>query len=227
MSGFNRLIAVVAACMLLGPLIPVQAQTRKGDVFMAEGRLHEAKKEWDAALESYRKAAAEDPTDPVYQLAVDKCRIQAGQAHVEKGLNLRSQGWLADSLIEFQKANAIDPGSAIALQELKQVLALTLGQTSGKDETDKTSRLLDVPELRPSTPGVIDLKMTGKSKTIFETVARYAGMNLLWDPDYAAPQHDIFTVNFKDATLDQALDSVAAMTKSTWRRLSPTIIYVK
>src|SRR5580658_8252261 len=111
MSGFNRLIVVAACCALFGPFVHLQAQTKKGDVFLAEGRVHEAKKEWDAALECYRKAADEDPTDPVYQVAVDKGRLQAAQAHVEKGLTIRSQGRLGDALVEFQKAYAINPGS--------------------------------------------------------------------------------------------------------------------
>jgi general secretion pathway protein D len=248
MSRFNRLVVVLACSTLFGPLTPVQAQTKKGDVFMAQGRLHEAKKEWDAALESYRKAAAEDPTDPVYQVAVDKGRLQAAQTHVEKGLTIRSQGRLADSLVEFQKAYAINPGSAIASQELhdtQQMIlretkrlqetgkeappeekALTPGQAAEKEETDKISRMLAVPELRPSTPGVVDLKITGKTRTIFETVAKYAGLNLLWDPNYTVPAHDLFAVDFKDATLDEALDHVALITKSNWKRLSPTVIFV-
>jgi general secretion pathway protein D len=248
MSGFNRLVVVLACCTLLGPLTRVQAQTKKGDVFLAEGRLHEAKKEWDAALECYQKAVAEDPTDPVYQVAADKGRLQSAQAHVEKGLTIRSQGRLADALVEFQKAYAINPGSAIAPQELHdtqqmilretkrvqetgkeappEVRALTPGQTAEKEETDKISRMLPVPELRASTPGVVDLKITGKTKTIFETVAKYAGINVLWDSNYAAPVHDIFTVDFKDATLDEALDHIALITKSNWKRLSPTVIFV-
>jgi general secretion pathway protein D len=239
---------VVACCTLFGPLTPVQAQTKKGDVFLAEGRLHEAKKEWDAALECYRKAAAEDPTDAVYQIAVDKGRLQAAQAHVEKGLTIRSQGRLGDSLVEFQKSYAINPGSAIAAQELHdtqqmilretkrvqetgkeapaEVKALTPWQAAEKEETDKISRMLPVPELRPNTPGVVDLKITGKTKTIFETIAKYAGINLLWDSNYSAPAHDTFTVDFKEATLDEALDHIALITKSNWKRLSPTVILV-
>jgi general secretion pathway protein D len=248
MSRFNRLIAAVACCTLLGPLTPVQAQTKKGDVFLAEGRLHEAKKEWDAALEFYQKAAAEDPTNPVYQVAVDKGRIHAAQAHVEKGLTIRSQGRLGDALVEFEKAYAINPGSLIAEQELHdtqqmilretkrvqetgkeappEIRALTPGEAAEKEETDKIARMRRVPELRPSTPGVVDLKITGKTKTIFETVAKYAGLNVLWDSNYTLPAHDIFTVDFKDAALDEALDHIALITKSNWKRLSPTVIFV-
>jgi general secretion pathway protein D len=248
MSFFNRLTAVICFFTLSGLVFPAHAQTKKGDKFLAEGRLHEAKKEWDAALESYRKAQAEDPTDPVYQVAVDKGRLQAAQAHVEKGMTIRSQGRLADSLVEFQKAYAINPGSIVAAQELEETQqmlererqrvqetgkeaapeqrALTPGQAAQKEEDDRIGRMLAVPELVPTRPGTIDLKMTGKTKTLFETLAKYSGINVLWDPDFTAPANDSFTIDFKAATLDQAFDQIAAMSKSSWKRLSPTVVFV-
>ena len=45
-----RFIVAVAIATLLGPMLPLEARTRKGDKFLSEGRSHEAKKEWDAAL---------------------------------------------------------------------------------------------------------------------------------------------------------------------------------
>src|SRR5215469_8469891 len=104
MSRFNRLTAVICVLAMLGPALPLEAKTRKGDHYLAEGRTHEAKKEWDAALEAYEKALSEDPAELVYQMAVEKTRFQAGQVHIDRGLKLRAQGQLAEALIEFQKA---------------------------------------------------------------------------------------------------------------------------
>ena len=89
---FNRLTAIVMTAMLLGPMLPLEARTKKGDKFLAEGRLHEQKKEWDAALENYEKALSEDPADILYQMASTKVHFQAGQSHIDKGLKLRSEG---------------------------------------------------------------------------------------------------------------------------------------
>src|SRR3954463_390070 len=52
MSFFNRLTAVFLAALLVAPMAPLQARTRKGDKSLADGRAHEAKREWDAALEA-------------------------------------------------------------------------------------------------------------------------------------------------------------------------------
>src|ERR1035438_9689190 len=134
---FNRLTAVVLTAALLGPVLPLQAKTKKGDKYLAEGRVQEQKKEWDAALESYDKALSEDPADIVYQMAATKVHFQAAQSHVDRGIKVRATGQLGDALTEFQKAYAINPGSAVAVQEIRRTTEMiererTRVETNGK-----------------------------------------------------------------------------------------------
>src|SRR5215212_4719379 len=117
MSFFNRLTAVILIAIMAGPLAPLQARTKKGDKYFAEARAHEQKKEWDAALASFQQALMEDPSDILYQMAVEKIRFQASTFHVETGLKIRLQGQLGEALLEFEKAYAIYPGSSAAEQE--------------------------------------------------------------------------------------------------------------
>jgi tetratricopeptide (TPR) repeat protein len=77
MLRFNRFLAVLMTAVMLGPMLPLEAKTRKGDKYLAEGRAHEEKKEWDAALEDYEKALSEDPGDLNYQMAAQKARFEA------------------------------------------------------------------------------------------------------------------------------------------------------
>jgi len=248
MSFFNRLTAVLVAVAMLAPALPLEAKTRKGDHYLQEGRVHEAKKEWDAALDDYEKALSEDPAELVYQMAVEKARFQAGQIHIDNGLKLRAQGQLGDALVEFQKAFAINPSSAIAVQETQltremiererkrveatgkeatpQQRALTPLEEYKKDERDKLNRILSVPELRPLDPKHINLKMNNKAKVLFETVAAYAGINVLWDPEYTAPPKDGFNISLEDLTIDQALDYLAVLTKSYWKPISANTIFI-
>ena len=46
------------------------------------------------------------------------------------GLTVRGQGQLGEALIEFQKAYAINPGSAIALQELQETQRMICASAS-------------------------------------------------------------------------------------------------
>ncbi len=249
MLFFNRLTAIVLATMLLAPGGLLEARTKKGDKYLAEGRASEAKKEWDAALESYEKALSEDPSDMVYQMAAEKARFQAAQGHVDKGLKIRSQGLLGEALLEFQKSYAMNPGSAVAVQEIRrtqemiqrerqrvletgkeapaQERALTPAEEVKQEIRDKIDRMLPVPELKPLNPEPIRLKMNSQPvKVLFETVGKLAGLNVVWDPDYQLPAKNSLSVEFDNETIDQALDALAVLTKSYWKALSPSTIFI-
>src|ERR1039457_3420868 len=185
---FNRLTAIVLTAVLLGPTLPLEARTKKGDKFLTEGRLHEQKKEWDAALEAYEKALSEDPADIVYVMASTKIHFQAAQSHIDKGLKLRTEGQLGEALLEFQKAYAINPGSAAATQEIRRTTemidrerkrveetgketspkerALTEGDKAKKETEDRINSILPVPELRPIDQNPIHLRMNGAAKLL-------------------------------------------------------------
>jgi general secretion pathway protein D len=245
---FNRLTAIMLTAVLLGPMLPLEAKTRKGDKFLTQGRIHEQKKEWDAALEAYEQALSEDPADIVYQMAATKVHFQAGQSHIDKGLKLRSEGQLGEALLEFQKAYAINPGSAAAVQEIRrttemidrerkrvqetgkessiQERVMTAGDKAKKDTEDRIASILPIPELRPLDASPINLHMNISSKLLFETVAKMAGINVLWDPEYQPQVRGNIPVDFQNSTLEEALDYLAVITKSYWKPLSNNSIFV-
>src|SRR5262245_11983983 len=137
MPFFNRLTAALLAVMLAAPVAPLQAKNKKGDKYLGQGRMHEAKHEWDAALENYEKALAEDPGEMVYQMAVDKARFQSAQEHINRGIKTRSKGQLGEALLEFQRAYAINPGSAAAAQEIGRTQEMILRERKRVEETGK------------------------------------------------------------------------------------------
>lgn len=249
MLHFNRLIAVIVVAALAAPVLPLEAKTRKGDKFLAQGRIAENKKDWDTALDNYEKALSEDPAEVVYQMAVQRARFEGSAMHLDRGLKLRAQGQTGDALLEFQKAYAINPGSVVAGQEIqlteemiardrKQAQAtgkepppaeraLTPAEQLKKAEMNKIGRILSVPELKPLNPAPINLRIAGqKIKTVYETIAKYAGINLVWDPDYTPPQKDSINVDLDNESLENALDIVSAETHLYWKALSPNTIFV-
>ncbi|PWU12082.1 MAG: hypothetical protein C5B51_01395 [Terriglobia bacterium] len=247
MLFFNRLLAVVLAAALAGPTVPLEAKTRKGDKYLASGRVLEGKKDWDGALENYEKALSEDPGDVVYQMAAQKARFQASEAHLDAGMKARSQGQLGDALLEFQRAFGINPGSIAADQEIRRTQemiqrerrrvqetgkesppedrALTPSEAAKKETREKIERMLPVPELKPLNNELINLKLNNQSpKVLFETVAKVAGLNVIWDPEYQAGRN--LSIELNNSTLDEALDDLAVLTKSFWKPLSSNTIFI-
>src|SRR5947209_16119574 len=68
-----------------------------------------------------------------------------------------------------------------------------------------------------------NLKMTNDARIVFETVAKLAGLTVIFDPDFAARR---ITTEISNVTLEQALDSVALQSKAFWKPVTSNIIFV-
>ncbi len=249
MFKINRLaIALAAFALVFSSSEPVLAGSRKAQKLIDQGRAAEDKKDYDKALELYERAVMESPRDSAALLSLRRVRFQAGQAHVDKGQKLRADGKLEEALTEFQKAYAIDPASGIAEQELRrtrQMLdrekregeklkgeerGMTPVERARKEIEDRVASVLPAPELKPLSSAPITLTMRNQpAKVLFETVGKLAGINVIMDPDPASamggPQRNM-SVEFSNASLEEALDYLAVMTKSFWKPLSANTILV-
>jgi general secretion pathway protein D len=104
---------------------------------------------------------------------------------------------------------------------------LTPVELEKKNVRERIDSLLPMPELRPLNDDLIDLKMTNKPRVLFETVAKVAGVNVLFDPDYNSQQQiQQVQIDLSRTTLEQALDQLGVVTKSFWKPLSANTIFV-
>jgi general secretion pathway protein D len=241
----NSLSILVAAVLLAAPA--VWAGNKKGDRFLEDGRKAEAMKKWDEALDLYEKALQQDPMDSSYQMAVHRVRFQAGQMHVDRGQKLRKEGKLEEALEEFRRGFAIDPASSIAETELRRTYqmiqrerdkkegkaeanpedrGLTPSQVARKQAEERSASMEGAPELRPLTGSVKNLKMANQPvKVLYETLGKLTGVNVLFDGEFTdSPKRH--SMDLTNATLEQALDYVAILTKTYWKPLSNNAIFV-
>src|SRR5579862_8244971 len=157
------LLGILAiAVVMMGSL---EGKTRKGDKLLRDGKIAEAKGDWDKALALYQQAFDEDPTDTGYMIAMRKARFETGQKHVDAGKKLRADGKLEEAMAEFQKAVVIDPSSSIALQELKRTRSMIEGQSQSgakpedrgltpserarRESDERVASILAPPDLKP------------------------------------------------------------------------------
>jgi general secretion pathway protein D len=250
-----QLTAVLMACVLAMPPASLLASTRKGDRLWAEARVEEGKGNLDHALQLAEQAYELDPNDIGYQLQVRRVRYEAGDMHVKNGQKLRNAGKLSEALAEFEKAYAVDPASDIAGEEIRRTRAmiqrnsnpsgtppaaneggaklkedeksLTPSELAVKQSRDRTDALLPISVLRPLNCDPIDLKMKNTPRVMFETAAKLAGINVLFDPEYDTAQTiRSQQIDLSRTTLDQALDQISIVTKSFWKPLSANTIFV-
>jgi general secretion pathway protein D len=254
MLKMNRLVAkLVASAALLAVLmalaLPLAARTKKADKLAAEGLKFELQREYDKALEKYELALASDTSDTNYQLLTRRVRFQAGQLHVDDGLKLRTDGKLEEALAEFNKAYTIDPASTSAEQEIRRTLrmverekqlkaqggeparpedrGLTPAQEARKVSEQRESDMTGPPELKPTPAQPLDLKISNQPvKTLYETVGKMAGINVLFDPDLPADPTKKLSLDLKNSRLEDALDYIALLTHTYWKPVSDNTIFV-
>lgn len=248
MLGVYRLgAAILAIWLVVSPFqAPLYAKTRKGDKLLKEGQKAESAQDWDKALGLYEQALATDFSDPGYLLFVRRARFQTSQRHIQAGMKLRQEGNLEGALAEFQRAFAIDPSSSLAEQEAKRTYqmiqrnkkegsaqleeekGLTPAQVARRGIEEKMSLLRSVPELKPLNPQVSNLKMNNQNaRVLFETAAKLAGINVLFDPDFVSSlQGKTFSLDITNSTIEEALDYLSLLTKAFWKPISPNAIFV-
>ena len=195
-----------------------------------EGKKAEAIHDYDTAVVHYDRALKANPTNTEYQLKLDRMRFEAGQYHVEQGQKLRDRGDLQMAVAEFQKAMLIDPSSPIAQQETKATMdAIAAKDAAGRTpqtpppEEEEPKLMAGPPALQPLSHAPINLKMTNDTKTIFDTIAKLAGVTIIFDPDFTSRR---ISAELTNVTIEQALDIVSLEAKAFWKPVTNNIIFV-
>jgi general secretion pathway protein D len=234
-AGADNLTDRLKCVVLLAAVLLATGCPRGGTEF-SQGKKAEDVQDYDTALIHYQQALQADPTNSEYKMKAIRLRFEAAQHHVEAGQKLRASGDLQLALAEFQKAQMIDPASAIAKQETQSVLdALNQRQATANQPAQPQSQaapqnseppsraLAGPPQLMPLSRNPISISMTNDVKLLYEAVAKQAGISVLFDPDYASRR---VSVDLPNTTLEQALDVISLQGKAFWKPVTSNVIFV-
>ena len=227
----RRLTAVLALLLIVA--VSAFANTDKqAKQLYDKGKNAEARQDYISAYNFYHQAYELKPTDLTYRSAYEYVRFLAAASYVHQGQLLKQAGKLQEALTDFEQALAIDPSSFIAQQESNKVRLMiqkTLNPQAAppstpESELDKRMEQATGPvELAPISQTPITLKLTEDSKTVYETIGRLAGVNVLFDPDYTSRR---IRVDLNGVTLQEALEITALESKTFWRPVTPNTIFV-
>jgi general secretion pathway protein D len=187
---------------------------------------------YDEAYEAFKEAQRLKPRDAEYLAAFTRMKFYAAAEHVRTGQGLRESGKLADALAEYTKAAAIDQTNIMAQQEIRQTTEL-LKKQEHKDEppvTQLVSPLVKMAEqaggpaeLQFSSNSPITLRLSENADVAYKIVAKLAGINVLFDPEFKAQR---LSVELNDVTPREALNMVALQSKTFWQPVSNNTIMV-
>src|SRR5437870_2244314 len=202
----------------------------KGRPDFAQGKKAETAQDYDAAFNFYQKAAKADPYNASYKIKLNRARFEASELHVKRGVELRNQGNLPGAASEFQRAQAIDPGSPIADQELRKTVEVIAEKNRAADAaaeppSDSNEQPLASmpPEIKPLSRAPINYKASSDAKVVFDTIGKLAGLTVVYDPDFPARR---ITVDLVNVTLEQALEIVSLESKAFVKAVTENIIFI-
>jgi general secretion pathway protein D len=199
----------------------------KGNTDLTEGKKAEAIQDYDTALVHYERALRSDPTNAEYKLRAQQARFDAGEFHIRQGQKAVKAGDLQLGLAEFQKAQLIDPSNVAADQEVKRTMDAMLAASNPRPEVAATGPdeqvLSGPPVMKPLSREPINLKMTNDARVVYETIAKLAGLSVIFDPDFTSRR---ITAELPNVTLEQALDAVSLESKAFWKPVTPSVIFV-
>src|SRR5713226_3165746 len=202
MRRFSKMILCLSAVLFA-------AGCPKGKTDYTQGRKAEHLQDYDAAYDYYQKALKNDPENATYLIKFNQARFEASSLHVKNGVKLRDRGQLEGAASEFQRAVAIDPSSPIAEQELrKTVIAIEEKNRANNAATEPPREehggeppLASMPpELKPLPRTSISLTMENDAKIVYETIAKLAGITVIFDPDFPARR---IPAKLNNVTLDR------------------------
>jgi general secretion pathway protein D len=227
MRSLQSLLMFMAALVAL--CLPSYAESASSE--FKRGVQAEEQSQYDVAFQAYQKAYALRPRDPKYLAAYTRLRFYAATEHVHKGQLLRDAGKLDEALVEFQKAAEIDHTNFIAQQEMRRTADMIRKQSRHETVTArpqsplvKMAEDIEGPvELKALSTTPINLRMNANADQIYKIIAKLAGINVLFDPDYK-PQK--LSIELNDVTAHEALDMLALQTKTFWQPTSSNTILV-
>ena len=200
----------------------------KGGSEYDQGLKAENLQDYDAAIAYYQKAVKADPQNATFKIRLHQARFDAGEYHIKRGLEMRKRGELDGAGIEFHKALVADPSSPIAEQELKRTAEM-IGERNKTSEpeapTDHNQQPLASlpPEIKPLSRTPISMKMSNDAKIVFDTIGKYAGLTMIYDPDFPARR---ITVDFNNVTLEQALEIVSLESKAVIKPVTENTLFI-
>ncbi len=187
-SGVLVLLLMVAVSALANNAKQAKAAYEKGKVA-------EARQDYITAYNFYHQAYQLNPSDLTYRASYEYVRFLAAASYVHQGELLMNAGNLQEALTDFEEALAIDPSSFIA-QQMSNKIRLMLKQKASPAATEApppstesvlTRRMEEATgpvELAPISNTPITLNLTQDSKTVYESIGRLAGVNVLFDPAF-------------------------------------------
>jgi len=200
---------------------------------LRRGRDAEHRQDYDLAVVEFTKALRLRPNDNEARYGLERAKLRASQDHFTRARRLAASGKLDEALVEYQLAAELNPTNSDVDQELRstrnKLRAKIAVAREGKTELQTLiERTRDLPPAGTDLPAGVKMPASltfrdAPSRDVFVAIARMANISLIFDPAFRdAP----ITVDLRNASLEDALNTVAGATRTFFRVTAPKSVTV-
>src|SRR5499427_7365379 len=200
---------------------------------MHKGMDDEYRQDYDRAVVEYTKALRLNPDSSDARQGLQRAKIRAAEDHLIRARRLAALNKLDEAAVEYGVAADLNPASSVIDDELKatraklrtRVAVSHEGKTELQTLIDRTRDLpppgLDLPaDVR--MPASLTFRDAG-SRDVFTTIARFGGIGVVFDTQF---RNEPVSVDLRNASLENALSTVAAATRTFFRVTAPQTVVI-
>jgi general secretion pathway protein D len=221
----RRLASLLVACLLLASCASSGA--------LQTARLAEQQQDYDLAVAEYMKAARARPDDRSIRLALDRAKLRASQEHFNRARRHLATNRTEEALIEFQLAAELNPANGDIQDELRSLRTQLRTKIATDREGRTTLEALITDSLAAPLPGAdvpadVTLPDTlifreASARDIFTAIGKFSNLSVVFDPAF---RDQPVSIDLRQASIDQALTSLAQSTRNFWRVTAPRTVAV-
>jgi len=233
---------------MLSPLLPARSAVRGlGVCFVLaaiasgcassapfrHGRDAERRKDYDRAVVEYTKAVRQNPDNADARTALDRSKLRASQDHFYRARRFAALGKLDQAMVEYEVASELNPSNGDIDEELRstrnKLRAKIAVAREGKTELQTIiERARDLPPPGLDLPQGVKMPASlpfrdATSRDVFTAIGRMANISLIFD---SAFRETPVTVDLRNSSLEDALNTASAATRTFFRVTAPRTITV-
>ena len=222
----GRLAALLGVCLLLAG-----CASSSGALHAAQ--VAEQQQDYDLAVAEYMKAVRARPDDRGLRLALDRAKLRASQDHVNQARRHLATNHTEEALIEFQLAAELNPANGDIQDQLRTLRAQLRTKIATDREGRTTLESLIKDSLAAPLPGAdvptdVTLPDTlifrdASARDIFTAIGKFSNLSVVFDPAF---RDQPVSIDLRQASIDQALTSLASSTRHFWRVTAPRTVAI-
>jgi general secretion pathway protein D len=199
---------------------------------LRDARRAEERQDYDLAVVEYSRALQADPDNVNARNGLQRARLRASQEHFTQARRLAGSGRLEEAASEYKLAAELNPDNPVIAGELEQTqnqlrakIAINRGGKTDLEALVERMRTQRLPGLAITAEPLPDelIFREASNQVIIRALAQMAKVNVVFDPAFRPTP---ISIEIRNQTLAEALQSITASTQAFYRVTAPRTITI-